>query len=131
MAVSALTASAIALDYDTPVSEEIIEDYAIFNSLTSGISISGNTATCTSTATAGTASSISATQRLQKYSGWLWFWDDVETWTQTENRTSFVMINSKSGLSSGTYRVVTEFTVTSTSGQTETETATSFERTVS
>lgn len=131
MAVSALTATPVALDYDTPVDEVIIEEYAIFNSLGSTLTISGNTATCTSSAAAGNAVSITATQKLQKYSGWFWFWDDVATWSDTQNRVIFVTTNTAGGLSSGKYRLVTEFTVTSTSGQTETASATSFEVTVS
>lgn len=131
MALSVLTAPTIALDYDTPVEEEIIEEYAIFNSLASILTLSGNTAICTSSATAGGAYSITATQKLQKYSGWFWFWDDVATWTKAQNSEAFIAYNEKPGLASGTYRLVTEFTVVSTSGQTETKSATSFERTIS
>ena len=131
MAASALTTPGIALDYDTPVEQEIVEEYAIFNSLGSSLSISGNMASCTSIANASNAVSITATQKLQKYSGWFWFWDDVATWTETQNREIFATANTATGLSSGKYRLVTIFTVTSATGQTETATATSFEDTVS
>lgn len=128
-----LTASAYAADLDVPIGEEFIEEYAIFDSLQSSLAISGNTATCNSKATAEYAITITATQTLEKYSGWFWNWDSVSgaTWTKTQNTTALIMCNTKSGLSSGTYRLKTVFTVTSTSGQTETVTIYSSERTVS
>ena len=133
MAASALTAPVYAVDLDTPVEEEIIEEYAIFNMSQSLLSISGSTATCTSSAVATTAQTITATQTLEKYSGWFWIWDEVSgaTWDKTNNLTSLTMQNKKSGLSSGKYRLKTVFTVTSTSGQTETITVYSRDESVS
>ena len=132
MAVSTLSSSVYAAELDVPVEEEIIEEYAIFNQLQSALSISGSTAKCTSSAFAATASTISATQTLEKYSGWFWIWDPVSgaTWSDSENSNSILMYNTKSGLSSGKYRLKTVFTVTSTSGQTETVTIYSSEETV-
>lgn len=133
MAGNIFALSANALDFDTPAEEIVIEDYAIFNGLMSSLSISSSTATCTSSASASTAKTISATQTLEKYSGWFWSWDTVSgaTWSKSENSTSILMYNTKSGLSAGKYRLKTVFIVTSTSGQTETVTVYSSEKTIS
>lgn len=129
-AVSALSSSVYAVDLDVPVEEEIIEEYAYFDTLESSLTFSGSTATCTSIAGASSGKSITATQYLEKYSGWFWSWDTVATWSKTENGPLLTMTNQTS-LSSGKYRLRTVFTVTSTTGQEETQTAYSFERTVS
>lgn len=76
--------------------------------------------------------SVTAIQTLEKH----WTFgifnpvDNNSSWTKTVNSISLSMTNSKSGLSSGTYRVKTEFTVTSTNGQTETVSVYSDEKTI-
>ena len=127
VAVSAMSASVYALELDTPINEEIVEEYAVFDSISSTLTVSGNTAICTSIADASNVYSITATQRFQKYSGWLWFWEDVSVWTETQYRNYFATTNRKYNLPSGKYRLVTEYTVTTNDGQTETQTANSFE----
>ena len=74
--------------------------------------------------------SISVEQTLEKYSGWLWIWNEVDgaKWLSSVNRNSITVYNSKSGLSSGTYRLKSIFTLTSSSGETETITVYSEEK---
>lgn len=97
----------------------------------SRLSISGQTAYCTSE-TEGDAVSITVEQTLEKYSGWFWIWNNVDgaNWTKTVNLNSISMSNTKSGLSSGTYRLKSVFTLTSSSGKTETITVYSEEKKV-
>ncbi len=95
--------------------------------------ISSNAAECTSNCT-GTSDivNISVEQTLQSFWG-LWIWNDVDgaSWTKTRNGRSIYVINTKSGLPSGTYRVKSVFTLTYSSGKTETITIYSAEKTVS
>ncbi len=97
----------------------------------SRLSISGQTAYCTSE-TEGDAVSITVEQTLEKHSGWFWIWNSVDgaNWTKTVNLNSISMSNTKSGLSSGTYRLKSVFTLTSSSGKTETITVYSEEKTI-
>lgn len=69
---------------------------------------------------------------IEKYSGWFWIWNSVDgaSWTKTVNTNSISMSNSKSGLSSGTYRLKSVFTLTSSSGKTETITIYSTEKSI-
>ena len=74
---------------------------------------------------------VKITQSLEKHS-FLWFWDTVGgEWTTNSKKSSVSFTNYKSGLASGTYRVKSVFTVTTTSGQTETVTVYSAEKTIS
>lgn len=113
--------------------ETIIPMYEIAAETISQLSISGNTAYCTSKSSSDDAVSISVEQILEKYSGWLWNWDEVDgaKWSSTVNRKSITVYNSKSGLSSGTYRLKSVFTLTTSSGKTETITVYSEEKTIS
>ena len=102
----------------------------ICESCTSNLSISGTTATCTSRATGDDVKSITATQTLQKKSGSSWVAVTGASWTKTTSISSLYMSNSKSGLSSGTYRLKSVFTLTSSNGKTETITVYSQESTI-
>lgn len=55
---------------------------------------------------------------------------DGASWSKTVKSSNLSMSNTKSGLDSGTYRLRTDFTVTSTSGSTETITVYSKEKSV-
>lgn len=78
----------------------------------SNLDISSSKATCKSSATGGfSVTKISATQYLQKKDGTKWETVDNATWSDSVNGISFSMTNSKSGLSSGTYRLKTVFRV--------------------
>ena len=94
--------------------------YDIATRVSSNIRITGTTAECVSQADGLDTVKINVVQTLQKYSGWFWIWDDVATWTKTENSNSIYVYNTKSGLSSGKYRVKSVFTLTNSSGKTET-----------
>ncbi len=74
---------------------------------------------------------ITATQYLQKQ-GFLWTWStyDGAEWTKTVYSNTLAMSNTKTGLSSGKYRLKTIFTLTDSQGKTETITVYSDEKTV-
>lgn len=100
---------------------------------TSYLSITNGQATCKSSYSESNVNtaSVKITQSLEKHS-FLWFWDTVGgEWTTNSKKSSVSFTNYKSGLASGTYRVKSVFTVTTTSGQTETVTVYSAEKTIS
>lgn len=103
--------------------------YEYARKATSELSISSQTAYCTSK-TEGDAVSITVEQTLEKYSGWFWIWDDVDnaSWSKTVNRSSISLSNTASGLDSGKYRLKSVFTLTNSSGKTETITVYSNEK---
>lgn len=70
----------------------------------SELKISRQTAYCTSKAE-GDAVSITVEQTLEKYSGWFWIWNDVDnaSWSETVNKESIYLSNTKAGLDSSTY----------------------------
>ena len=106
--------------------------YEYADNPTSKLTISGQTANCQSDADGFDTVSITVEQTLEKYSGWFWIWNNVDgaSWTKTVNTNSISMSNSKSGLSSGTYRLKSVFTLTSSSGKTETITIYSAEKSI-
>ncbi len=97
--------------------------YEIANEPISILNITGNTAYCTSSVGGTDAVSITVTQTLQKYWG-LWIWNNVEgaEWTKTVERNFIRLDSTTQGLDSGTYRVKSVFTLTNSSGKTETVT---------
>ena len=113
------------------VNETVVPMYENDCDPTSILVIAGTTATCRSSANSDTLKSITAKQTLQKYWG-LWIWNEVDnaSWTKTVNGSSISMSNTKSGLDSGTYRLKTEFTVTTSDGKTETITVYSEEKVI-
>ena len=58
-----------------------------------------------------TATKIEAVQYLEKKSGSKWYVVTDGTWTDSVNDSLLIVSNNKSGLTSGTYRVRTVFTV--------------------
>ena len=111
-----------------PADNGIMPCYEIATSASSMLSLSGTTATCISRCSGASTVSITAVQTLQK-EGLFWIWGDVDgaEWTKNVSAASIVMSNTKSGLDSGTYRLKTEFTLTNSSGETETITVYSTE----
>lgn len=107
--------------------------YDIAQKVYSELYLVGTQAQCVSRADGVNAVKITVEQTLQKYSGWFWIWDNVDgaSWTRTENKNSVRLSNTKSGLTSGTYRVKSVFTLTDKNGKTETITVYSGEKTVS
>lgn len=113
--------------------EGIAPAYEYADTAESLLYISSNSAECTSNCTGSSGTvSISVEQTLQSFWG-LWIWNDVDgaNWSKTRNGSSISVINTKSGLPSGTYRVKSVFTLTNSSGKTETITIYSAEKTVS
>ena len=96
---------AFADDITTPEEEIEIEEYVDIQSNRVALSISSKTATCTGSVTARTASNkVNLTLYLQKQvnSGW----STVTSWsTSGTGGRSIILSKTKSGLSSGTYRV--------------------------
>ena len=114
-------------------SDDVISPaYEYADSVSSRLYISEQTATCRSDADGCNVVSITVEQTLEKHSGWFWIWNSVDgaNWTKTVNLNSISMSNTKSGLSSGTYRLKSVFTLTSSSGKTETITVYSEEKKV-
>ena len=96
------------------------------------LSISGTTAACKSYIMGNSdVVKITAEQYLQKQ-GFLWSWStyDGAEWTKTVYTNTLTMSNTKTGLSSGKYRLKTIFTLTDKNGKTETITVYSDEKTV-
>lgn len=98
----------------------------------SNLSISGTTATYKSDVMGDSdVVKIVAEQYLQKQ-GFLWIWTtyDGAEWTKTTYTNTLAMSNTKTGLSSGKYRLKTIFTLTDKQGETETITVYSDEKSV-
>ncbi len=98
----------------------------------SKLTISGTTAKCESSVKGHSdVVEITAEQYLQKQ-GFLWIWStyDGAEWTKTVYTNTLTMSNTKTGLSSGKYRLKTIFTLTDKNGETETITVYSDEKTV-
>ncbi len=129
---TSLCLTAYAEETDMYISDEIVPTYEIARSLNSALSISGTKAMCESRAEGDDCVSITVTHTLQKYSGILWIWDDVENSTseKTVNTNTVRLSTTKSGLESGTYRLESTFTLTSSSGSVETITIYSTEKKV-
>ncbi len=115
------------------IDNEIELAYEIAQNPIASLAISGTTATCVSSTTGTSTTKITVTHTLQKYSGLFWIWNDVEnaTWTKTANTNTIRLSTTKSGLLSGTYRLKSVFTLTNSSGETETVTVYSDEKAVS
>lgn len=102
--------------------------YEIAFDTNSTLQVKGSKAVCTSSA-GGNVESITVEQTLEKYWG-LWIWSEVDgaKWTETVNANSIFASNTQSGLSSGTYRLKSVFTLTDKNGSTETITVYSSEQ---
>ena len=129
---TSLTASAYAEASSTVIESNISPAYDIAVDVKSNLSISGQTAYCTSGANSANAVNITVEQTLQKQ-GFLWSWSDVKdaNWTKNVSSSIISFSNTKSGLSSGKYRLKSVFTLTDKNGKTETITAYSAEKSVS
>ncbi len=127
-----VTASA---ETDTYILNEGIAPAAEYvNSAKSTLTISSGTAKCSSNCTSlSEVVQVRVEQTLEKHSGWFWIWNNVDgaSWSTTKSGSYAAVVNAKNGLSSGTYRVKSEFTLTASNGETETITIYSEEKTVS
>ena len=124
--------SASAVTTNTFVDSGIAPAYEIAYNPYSGLSISGQTAYCSSVSDSTNAVKITVQQTLQKYSGLLWVWNDIDgaNWSKTVNKSSISLSNTKSGLANGKYRLKSVFTFTKSNGETETITVYSEEKTI-
>lgn len=120
--------SAIMLCFTPTVQSVAAEPYSIVSPLYEiaqdarcDLVITGSNATCRSTVQRSSAVKITAEQYLQKQ-GFLWIWTtyDGAEWTKTAYTNVIAMSNTKTGLSSGKYRLKTIFTLTDKNGKTET-----------
>ncbi len=128
---SVFTAACLCTCFATTVSAKTVSTHALVNSVSplydiaksvrSELILTGTKAECVSQVSGENIAKITVEQTLQKYSGWFWIWDDVDgaSWSKTENMSSVRLSNTKSGLTSGTYRVKSVFTLTDKSGKTE------------
>lgn len=130
--VASTTVSTSAYEADlTIAAEKVAPAYEIASNPVSQLSISGATASCLSKVSGPSVKSITAEQTLEKFWG-LWVWNEVvgANWSKSVNYNNITMSNKKYDLDSGTYRLKTVFTLTSTSGSTETITVYSQEKTI-
>lgn len=99
-------------DQDTSIVESVQPRYAYTTSTTSTLIISGTTATCTSSAKGKTGvTKIEATQYLEKKIS-KDTWSSIDHWyASVDGNILEGMTNTKSDLSSGTYRLRTVFVV--------------------
>ncbi len=96
---------------------------------TSALTISNSTATCRSVFLGSAdVSKVKVEQHLQKKS--LLIWSNVSSFSTTITGKNASFTNTKSSLSSGSYRLKSVFTVTMSDGQTETVTVYSDTKTV-
>ena len=132
MICSVANISVFAEDTSHIITDEVSLTYENARDASSSLPISSNTARCDSSYEGNSdVVQISAQQTLQKYWG-LWIWNDVEgaSWSDTTSGRIFSLHNTKSGLSNGTYRIKTTFTLTNKQGKTETITVYSSEKIV-
>ena len=128
----AFNSSAYAEELEPALEGEIISEYANASNVSSSLSISSSTAECRSICIGYSyVTQISVTQTLQKFWG-MWIWNDVDgaSWQRTSTTNEVDISTSKSGLSSGTYRLKSVFTLRTQNGQTETITIYSSEYSV-
>ena len=96
---------------------------------TSALTISNSTATCRSVFLGSAdVSKVKVEQHLQKKS--LLIWSNVSSFSTTITGKNASFTNTKSSLSSGSYRLKSVFTVTMSDGQTETVTVYSDTKTI-
>ncbi len=137
--ISTFVSMALAISFlGVPVSAEIRPPldtaqpmYEIAKSPKSSLLLSGTEATCISNINGINTIQISVVQTLEQNQGSL-SWEAVTNanWINTVQSGCAFVQNKKSGLSSGTYRLKTVFTLTDTNGKTETVTVYSDEKTV-
>lgn len=132
MILSSISVS-VSAESATYISDEgIAPAYEYTDDAKSILYVSLNTAECTSKCTgASNVVQITVEQTLQKFWG-LWIWNDVDgvSWSTTKSGSYASVVNTKSGLSSGTYRLKSVFTLTTSDGKSETITIYSDEETI-
>lgn len=126
MAACLLAQTGIVSSADYNMNEESIiatnETRSTYLSTTkSELTISGTTAECYSEATGNSSvTQIIGDMYLMKYTSN--GWEDIDAWRLQVGGRIYSNTKTKTGLSSGSYRLRTEFTVTASNGATETAT---------
>ena len=132
-AISAVSLNAAAANVpDYVYANSIAPLYETASDAISTLTISGKTAKCESKLIGHSdVKSCKVVQTLEKKWG-LWIWNEVDgaSWTKTVDTRAISLVNTKSGLDSGTYRLKSVFTLTNSSGKSETITVYSDEEMV-
>ena len=132
-AISAVSLNAAAANVpDYVYANSIAPLYETASDAISTLTISGKTAKCESKLIGHSdVKSCKVVQTLEKKWG-LWIWNEVDgaSWTKTVYSDTIRLSNTKSGLDSGTYRLKSVFTLTNSSGKSETITIYSEEETI-
>lgn len=132
-AISAVSLNAAAANVpDYVYANSIAPLYETASDAISTLTISGKTAKCESKLIGHSdVKSCKVVQTLEKKWG-LWIWNEVDgaSWTKTVDTRAISLVNTKSGLDSGTYRLKSVFTLTNSSGKSETITIYSEEETI-
>ena len=134
MLCSTVSVSSFADITTQAVVDEVSPAYESAHSVERMLYITSNSAECSSDCDGlSNVVQISVEQTLEKYSGWFWIWNKVENanWISTNSGSYISVSNTRSGLTSGTYRLKSVFKLTNSSGKTETITIYSDEKEVS
>ncbi len=114
------------------VTDLVSPAYEYAMSTKSYLTITSSTAECKSVCEgmAG-VTQITVEHTLEKHWG-LWIWNEVDgaSWTKTVDTRAISLVNTKSGLDSGTYRLKSVFTLKSSSGEPEVITIYSEEKSI-
>jgi len=132
-AISLCLSASVTASYaeSASISSPVAPAYEIAYKPSSIVTINGTTANLKSISSGNNAASITVKHTLQRLnSNGLWGNVSNATWTKTVKASSITLTSTKSGLSSGTYRLKSTFTLTSKSGETETITVYSTKETV-
>lgn len=132
MTHSVVSVPAYAVQETQIVTDLISSAYENARQVDSLLSITSATAECKSVCDGmSSVTKITVEHTLEKHWG-LWIWNEVDgaSWTKTVNMSAVSFVSTKSGLESGTYRLKSVFTLTNSSGKSETITVYSDEEMV-
>ena len=132
MMCSVVSVPAFAVDETQIVTDLVSPAYEYAMKTENYLTITSSNADCKSLCEgmAG-VTQITVEHTLEKHWG-LWIWSEVDgaSWTKTVYSDTIRLSNTKSGLDSGTYRLKSVFTLTNSSGKSETITIYSEEETI-
>ena len=132
MMCSVVSVPAFAVDETQIVTDLVSPAYEYAAKTENYLTITSSNADCKSLCEgmAG-VTQITVEHTLEKHWG-LWIWSEVDgaSWTKTVYSDTIRLSNTKSGLDSGTYRLKSVFTLTNSSGKSETITIYSEEETI-
>ena len=132
MMCSVVSVPAFAADETQIVTDLVAPAYEYAMSTESYLTITSSSAECKSICEGMPGvTKITVEQTLEKYWG-LWIWNTVDgaSWSKTVYSDATRLSSTKSGLDSGTYRLKSVFTLTSSDGKSETIMVYSEEKTI-